>query len=281
MSTRLIVMNYMRGSGGEFIMNLLGGIPERSHRQETFNKFVWEDPIPGLSIVFDMWADAICNGHDDLRKHLYYSKYNKNLSDTDKFMTTYVLPHISEIRPKTLNDYCLYVCKNLPKNNIINGFCSHYRHPNIIPIKKFLPCAWTIGLSTSGVDLNYFRFLCIVKKLNSSPGKPMAKKDFLVLFEDDMFFNKDCVFNNDTNSDFVIDAHRLFFNFEDDQIRQLARFLRFNTSFDKYVIEEYTNKNMSLLKQHLNYSYGQTISDDDARDMFIDYFDWFYRQNSN
>lgn len=280
MSTRLIVMNYMRGSGGEYIMNLLGGAQERSHKFETFNKFGWSDSVPYLSIIFDVWGDAISNGYNDLYEYLFHTKYNKSSADTEKFITTY-LPTIKEHSFKTLNDYCSYVCENLPRDNKINGVCSHYKHPNIRPIKTFLPCAWSIGLSTSGVDLNYFRFLCVVKKLNSSPGKPMAKKDFLVLFEDDMFFNKECVFNGNTNSDFVIDAQRLFFNFEDYQLHQLSSFLRLKPTFNKYDIEEYTNKNMALLKQHLDYSYGQPISDNDAREMFLNYIDWFYAQNSS
>lgn len=282
MSTKLVVMNYMRGSGGEFIMNLLGGILERSHRHETFNKFIWDDPIPGLSIVFDMWADAICNGYDDLRKHLFYKKYNGNLSDTNTFMATHILPHIGEMKPKTLTDYCSYVCENLPKENKINGFCSHYKYPNIVSVNTYLPCALSVGVSISGIDINYFRFLCITKKLNSSLIKqPMPKKDFLVLFEEDMFFNKDCAFNGNTNSNFVIDAHRLFFNFDDSQVHELAEILGLKPAFDKHVLEEYTNKNMDLLKQHFGYSCGDAISENESRERILAYIDRFYAQNGN
>lgn len=269
----------MRGSGGEFILNLLGGSQDRPEGFKASNRFLWKDVIPHLSITFDLWADAIFYGYDDIEEHLFYSKFNQNFADTERFITTH-LPHIRSLKAKTLNEYCLNVCKTLPVTNTINGVCFHHKHSHAMPIKNYFPCALSVMVSTTNTDLNYFRFLYIIKKLNSMLGMNIPKKELLVLIEDDMFFNKNCTFSNTTNSDFVLDAYDLFFNSQDKQLYHLADIMGLKIPPYRHTIEKYNDDNISLLKKHFNYSYGDSINDDDSKEMFLAYIDRFYNQTS-
>lgn len=274
MFTKTTVLNYMRGTGGEFFLNLLHDTSHsRPELYEKTNRYIFPDTDLKFQIMFQSWADAIHAGFDNVDDYLFFSVFDENLKRYDNFKQRYPGIIINEVLEEskkiTFEQYCAV---NLQKING-NVFPTHYRYSHITPIKKFLPNTNVIKLITSNVDINYFRLLFICKFLLCQPANKFSKQEVLEYVYDDMFFDRFCPFDVCYSDEICIDAYDLYFK-RSKKINGVLSDIadkRINLNFD--LVKKYTDDNLKLVKKHFNYDISKGTSDEKAKDLFLSFIE--------
>lgn len=88
----------MRGTGGEFFLNLLSGKEyDRPPNYHKMNRYVFPDPCIEFQLVFQAWTEAIHNGFDSIDDYLFYKQFNQNLEAYDRYKNRYPGKSIYEV----------------------------------------------------------------------------------------------------------------------------------------------------------------------------------------
>lgn len=267
MFTDLIIVNTMKGTGGEFFLNLLVDKYERPESFVSANRYWHTDIIPEISFILDHWADAYANGYDKLDDYLFYDIFEEDVIAYDRFITRKAL--VQGLSYDTLKSYCDSRLQTIQQSNVgLKAFVSHYSRQETAPIIKYFPPAKVIKINTQNVNPYYYRLLFILKYyLSQQPSLTPKMAKFLL--DDYMFFDRPNVFDHHYESEFNVDAERLFFKFDPKISKELSEYLDTDVNIDMARVRKYTELNNELLQIHLNYN--AKVSDKDADAIFWEY----------
>lgn len=270
MSTNLFVLNYMRGSGGEFITSHIFNV-KNTHNIES-NRYRIDDDIihAEFEITFCEWTNALCLGYKSIDDYIFYTKCNGNFKKYEsyklKFPGSFVYNFLKKYPYETsLKNLCLSYTLNMTDKN--KFLLTHYKHSNKISLKQYFPQSKVVKICTKNVDLNYFRFLFIIKYLLSN--SHLLIDEILEFTYNDMFFYVDCPFNNSCDDEFVIDAYDLYFKQNKKLELFLSDYLQQKILINFNTIEKYVQNNLNLLKQHMNYNLNNTLTERQAEELYV------------
>lgn len=274
MFTKTTVLNYMRGTGGEFFLNLLHNTSHnRPQLYQQTNRYVFPDTDLKFQIMFQSWADAIHAGYDSIDDYLFYGKFEQDFKRYDEYKSRYpgklLYKAIQDGIPPTIEQYCREHLQSL--NSCI--FPTHYRHSHKTPIVYFLPNTNVIKITTGNVDKNYFRLLFICKFLLSHQTRKFTKTQVIDYVYEDMFFDAFCPFDACYPDEMCVDAHDLYFAQSTKVNEALSHITdkRINLNFD--LVKKYTHDNLKLVKKHFDYDISKGMSDERAKELFLSFIE--------
>lgn len=274
MFTRTTVLNYMRGTGGEFFLNLLHGtLHERPLSYEKTNRYVFPDTDLKFQIMFQSWADAVHAGFDNIDDYLFYGKFNEDMKAYEEYKSRYpgklLYQALSENHYQTIEQYCLEHLKNIGSV----AFPTHYKYSHITPIKHYLPNTNVIKITTGNIDKNYFRLLFICKFLLCHESHNLTKTQVVDYVFEDMFFNEVCPFDKCYEQETCIDAYDLYFLNSKSINAVLSDITKTKIQLDFEMVKKYTSDNLKMVKKYFNYDISKGMSDEKTQELFLSFID--------
>lgn len=275
MFTKTTVLNYMRGTGGEFFLNLLHDTSHsRPELYEKTNRYVFPDVDLEFQIMFQSWADAIHAGFDNVDDYLFYKKFNEDIKRYDDYKLGYpgnlIYKVLNDVNtPLTLEQYCLDHMNKIEAS----VFPTHYKHSHKTPIKHYLPNTHVVKLTTGNIDKNYFRLLFICKFLLSHQMRKFTKTQVIDYVYEDMFFNTFCPFDASYPGEICVDAYDFYFarSFKINDLLSDITHKKVSLNFDR--VKKYTADNLLMVKTYFDYDISKGMDDEQAKVLFFEFID--------